>query len=340
MNIECFVYILPQADVAAHQKNVFLIEHGPGGPPILSELDSVRQAVSRLNEIREMSPETTIIIDTATQTGREILYRSKHLLGTFHHGYDTGMCLCQLFYTVEKKMPGRSHQEIRKFLDRTIPLLFSARSLGGCRPCMVGDVIVAETAVLRPGKILPAQTIEQLYDHPIAAVPRFFAQKAKETLAVGFFNDKRVHEDIVALTLNIARVRQSPFPAANDNWFFISDAVENQAIRQSRIDDFICSVLSDTITNRKTVLQNHPIQGEIVRYVDRFFTAISIPSCRIFSDRIAFNRYTRIRSFMELILEYWSLELYRDTEVKPQIVDLSILRDSVRTEFEQFMTAV
>ena len=336
MHNEQFVYLLPRTDVTARKKNILIIEKHPGIPVVMTEAHSIKQAVGIIDRVRKETPRSDIIVDTGAPAGRDILLRTQNLLRFNEKDYDPRYYLSQLFLMLKHRIPEAPYIEQREFIDEVVGMLFSARSLGGRRPCTKADALIAEIGLGREPPIPTDQRFEGAFLHPLCLVPRFFVSESSRILGkrTPLLGNKEMTE-MVRLAFRIATIRQSPFPDSPYPWLFPDR--EAAAGLRSRTDDFIYAALGGTTRTRKKLHENHPAQVEVVRIVDRLMALIDIQASRLFNGPMNANRYDRIRGFLELIFGVWTYSLYGHPTVKPQIVNTSLLNHRVRERFEQLI---
>lgn len=336
MNNEHFVYLLPRTDVAAHQKSILILEKHPGMPVVMTEAGSIKQAVSIVGRIRDATPTAEIIIDTGAPAGRDILHRSKGHLKFNARRFDPKIHLSQLFSLLKRKIPQRCHTGDQDFIELAVSKLFSARSLGGRRPCTESDSTVVEAGLSNPDTLLSDRIFTECFLHPLCFVPRFFIEESNRILGRrSTFLQERDMQDIVRLAACLARLRQSPFPTGEYAWFFATGEWDHSVCLRSLVDDFIFSVLAGSTNTRKRMSKKYPIQAEIVRLADRLLTSVEIQSSRLFAGNLNAHCYDTIRGFLDLICEVWTHSLYLDTDPRPQVMNLSVLASPLRQRFEQ-----
>ena len=329
-----FVFFLPRTDDAAGKKTVFLIEKGgENDSPILTELGSVKRAVSMIREIRATAPGKVIAVDTACSVGRDLLCRSGSCLKFNERGYDPLFFLSQLFFLVREKMPAHIHATDHTFMEPVIDQLHAARSNGGRRPCTLSDLLIAEIGTRFSQKTLPPELAERLIAHPLGQVLRFFAEMSKRILG----NRSRsgpdhVTQTIVQLATTLATLHQSAFPVCDHHWLLPARVLDDQV---GQVDDFMFGVLEGSTPTQKSLQKSLPVPGRIVRLADEFLSAIDLRAVPLFRAPAGGNRYARIRGLLDLLFKTWTLSLYVDCVTKPQIVDLSLLRSPAREEFER-----
>lgn len=340
MNDQTYVYFLPRTDNAAEKKKFLLIQRISGFSAMISEAASLKEAVSIIRNIRHKTPWFHVIIDTDSLPGRDLLTRVSPLFPRHHPTRHPTLFLAQLFQQVKARIPENVFPVDGEFVTHVTSLLFSRRNQGGRRPCTGMDVLLAQIAVESKKDSLPAHLVDRLYRYPLCAVPKFFMTQARQQ---GLGLDMPASEfirEINALAGSIAKRRQSPFPVAYHNWLFDGAESASQAELKSRVDDFIFRALDGTTSQREKCSRHYPVQTQIVRRVDRFLNAVSIENASIFCGSVAFDRYERIRGFLELVLETWSMTLYADHTNKPQIVNLSRLDQRHHAAFAQAATAL
>lgn len=341
MNNEHFIYLLPRTDIAAHPKRILILEKHPGLPVVMTEASSIKQAAVLIGRIREASPNAEIIIDTGAPAGRDILWRSKKHLKFNERHLDPKIQLSRLFHLLKRKIPKKLHASDPAFIALAVSKLFSARSLGGRRACSRSDLTVLEAALCDPNKPLPNRIFTACFLHPLCFVPRFFVEESNRILGKrSTFLAEKDKQDIVRLALCLARLRQSSFPSGEYGWFFTGGEEDSSVSSRSIVDDFIFTVLEGSTHARKRAIRHYPIQAEIVRTADRLLQSIDIQASRLLSGAANGSRYDRICGFLELICQVWTHSLYFGTDYKPQVVNLSMLAQSLRRRFEQAVTAL
>jgi hypothetical protein len=246
--------------------------------------------------------------------------------------------LAQLFHTVREKIPKQAFPMDRVFLNLVTNHLFTARNQGGQRPCTEMDMLLARIAVCNAHEELPEPLVSRMYDCPLCSVPKFFLHRAQSFDAN--LRESEFVPKIIEIAGMIARLRQSPFPEGYHHWLFEKGESTSETERKSRVDDFIFDALEGTTSKRNKCRRDYPIQTKIVRTVDQFLEAIHIDGVSLFHPPVALDRYERIRGFLELLLETWSMSLYADQRNRPQIVNLSRLNERYHAAFAQATTAI
>ena len=337
MNPNNFVFFLPRTDDAAGKKTILLIEKASENDSlILTELGSVRRAVSMIQDIRATAPGKVIAVDTACSVGRDLLCRSRSSLKFNERGYDPLFFLSQLFFLVRDWMPAHAQVRDSSFTKPVIDLLHTARSNGGRRPCMISDLLIAEIGTRLSRDDLPQNLAEQLTKHPLGQVLRYFADTSRRILGDRVRSDPvHVKRILLRLATTLASLHQSAFPFCDDHWMSPGIIPEDRADRIRQVDNFIFDVLEGSTHTRKSLRKSQTIPSRVVRITDEFLTAIDLRAVPVFHEPAGSNRYERIRGFLALIFNTWTLSLYADCVTKPQIVDLSLLRSPAREEFQR-----
>jgi len=336
MNTPPFLYFLPKTGAVTPKQNILVLETFSNGPPQMSEIGSIRQAVDQIGHLRKQTPWTDIIVDTDAPAGREILRRTKQFLQFHENGYDPHFHLSQLFRTLKNRLPETPTAAPPDCVDLIVSMLFSARSLGGRRPCMKTDPLIAEVGLRDDPLALADHERKEFLSHPLCTVPKFFIDESKRVL--GGTNTASADQEVpelVQLAGRIATIQQSPFPDRPYNWLFTGVTPEGPL--RSRVDDFIHSALCGATRKQCNI---HLAQVELVRKIDRLMESINIRSSRLFAGAGNTDRYERIRGFLELIFGTWAQSLYRDTEVKPRLVNTALLNSETRWRFEQMIPLI
>ena len=350
MTPHSFVFLLPRTDAAASKKTVLLIEKASEkDPTLISELSSIKRAAALIRQIRSESPGKEIALDTACEVGRDLLCRSRPILKFNRKGFDPLFTLSQLFDLVRNDIPGElSDVRTKDFVEYVIKLLHTVRSNGGRRPCTANDLLLAEIGINR-SRNPPIPEMESfLAGHPLCRVPFFFVEEAK--LRLGHradFDSPKLHCVIMRLATSFAQLGQSMFPEYGHNWLFAPSLQEGKLSdgnspdahlgMRYRVDDFIYTVLNGSTRNRKAIFRDYPVQSRIVRLTDQLLSAIQIGAIRLFAPENDRNRYDRINAFLDLTMKIWTLSLYSDCDIKPPIVDRSLLRTDIQNHFQQIV---
>ena len=338
-----WVYFLPRTNLTAAKKEFLLFERASEtNSSCQSEIGSLKRATLLIQQIKATAPHTTVILDTATESGRELLKRSIPLVRFGTNGYDTTFQLCQLFDRVKGQIPAARHGYDPILSDQVLSYLFSARSQGGCRPCQKEDTLIAEIGRLSPNRSVPARLGKALFSHPLCLVPRFFVEETKRCRGTEtHYRATEIERQILQIGTGLARLRQSLFPIEDSSWSFGSLLIdvtdpEMPISLKSHLDDFLFAVLSGSTRARGRADSSFPVQSAIVRAADRFLAALEIETTLLFHEKIQPNRYERIRGLLDLLLGVWTFSCYADCVDRPQIIDSSILEATVRENFNSF----
>ncbi len=333
-----YVYFLPRTDDAAEKKTFLLIQQLPGYSTMISDVASVKEAVSVIRNIRLKTPWCHVLIDTGCLPGRNLLTKTVPYFPSGPPNADCRLYLAQLFHRLRETIPKKIYPTDRVFLNHVTGRLFAARNQGGRRPCTEMDILLARVAAYDTPDDLPERLGSRLYDSQLCSVPKFFLHRALSQGLNAEFAKTELVPNILRMAGLIAKLRQSPFPESYHNWLFeTADSVSEPELK-SRVDDFIYRALDGTTSKRNKCRREYPIQAKIVRSVDRFLESINIEGVSLFSSPL--DRYERIRGFLELILETWSMALYADRRNRPQIVNLSRLNERCHVAFVHATTAI
>ena len=331
-----YLFFMPQTDEVSRKKTLWLVDR-TGQDAVISELRSIKRAEELINRVYTERLSTQIVIDTACQTGRELLRRLKHISQEKNR-----IWLTQAYYQLKQSPVWKPGILQKRIIDDAIS---APRSNGGKRPCLLPhDLLCAELGSQTSKKLtLTAKQAVTLFEHPICCVPRFFIQATTESLgALTKFDAKIVEHTSVMLAANLLKLRQSPFPMFEYGWFSTYPTLEQvqrspqqtKLINRNRVDDFIFSVTEASTRVREEQIAKYPIQSELVRLADNLLSDLDIGSTRILKLDCNRSRYGRIRTFLNLMVEVWTWHLYADCKNnRPDVLDLSVFQAPARKRF-------
>jgi len=331
-----FVWLVPATSDPAQRKGFHCYERTSAKDPVIrSHVSSIKRAAAIIKEIGEIDPKRPVIVDVGAYAGRELLRRVAPLLIFDESGFESRFFLTQQFPLV-RDYGFAAHESVRY-------CLFSARSVGGKRPCCAFDPLIARIGVgnVKAQSQLSAVDARGMIIHPLCRVPLFFVDEAKRVHgAKTSYDAKLLERDILELAVGIASLCQSPFPVDTAAYVFTGnfatvagkDSSGTPSVR-SVMDDFIFAALSGPTKARKTLAQKAPVACEIIRRADKFLADIDVSATKIFESVINRNRYDRIRSFLDLIFGAWTVSFYKEAHESIPIVDLCLMQRPTRTRF-------